>query len=1052
VTTVGFATLEVIPSLRDIHTNLTRQLTVPAARAGAQAGETAGRSFAQRFAARAADLAGVPQAIRDKVLPGAQQVGDEAGTAASGRFAGAFKAGLQALAATTGTAATGMVLLGVKGAAALETTNTAFTSLLGSAQAATQQIQSLQAFAAKTPFSQEDVLGYAQQYYALAESVGFAKDQVQPFLTAIGDVAAVTGASTENIRNAVTAIGQIGSSGKVTLENLNQVSEAFPGFNAAAAIAAATGKSTAEVLDEISKGSLDAKTGVQALVEGMRKFPGAAGAMAAQSATLNGMLSTFSDTVNIALTQAFQPLLPTIKNALGDLVPIISGSLGKVAPQIVAALAAVIPAAVDAFRSLATSAGPLAEVFSKLVTTFGPPLLELFTTIHDVVSPIVGLLASAVSGLLTVLGPVVRLLGSFGGPILATVFAFRLLNGVLGTVSKSLNLASRALGTFGLGNTRLATGMSTAASAISAASFGITAAIGLMTLAWQNSAQAAAESRARVQEWTSELEQSNGVIDENIKKNILKKLLDSDMADLAKKYGLSLSDLTGYIYGNAAATAKVEAATKGHFGAATALLGVIRPLRDEFRESVKNNRILAQTQREAAAAAKLAAGTGQGIAAGLAEAARSAVGLGRAMRVVLDLAKDTSGTSFGNSIAVGLDLAIARADTLGQVLNGILTLASSVGNAIAVGVGSFLPGTGAGHAIGDYVKDNFDPVKAAKAKAPPPPPFDKSLLDALRRTATGEQVNPLVDALNSILASAREAGKKLSSGFVTQLRAENSQLIALVKRRDQIAEQLAAAQQKLADARRDRAAERATVAGAVRGSFDVSRLTTLYREPVTIRDLLAQLRTAASKAARFGVVLRKLAREGLPNGLLQQLAEAGPSALQEAEALLKATPAQFAAVKAQYAKLNRAAASTGGFVAGELYDAGVKSAEGLVAGLKAKESKVLQAIRELANKMVAQFRAALGIHSPSRVGIALGGNFGEGIAQGIGGKYAAVAGEVDRLANAAASTRLRPPAGRPGAFGGGGTFTFEQHIHSPMTPTTGPSSPAAMRAAAAEWW
>jgi tape measure domain-containing protein len=160
----------------------------------------------------------------------------------------------------------------------------AFTSLLGSSKAATDQIQALQKFAASTPFSQEDVFGYAQQYFALADSVGLAKDQVQPFLSAIGDVASVTGASTEAIRNSVMAIGQIGSSGKVTLENLNQISEAFPGFNAAAAIGAATGQKTADVLDQISKGTLDAKTGVQALILGMQKFPGAAGAMEKQAA------------------------------------------------------------------------------------------------------------------------------------------------------------------------------------------------------------------------------------------------------------------------------------------------------------------------------------------------------------------------------------------------------------------------------------------------------------------------------------------------------------------------------------------------------------------------------------------------------------------------------------------------------------------------------------------------------------------------------------------------------------------------------------------------
>ena len=43
---------------------------------------------------------------------------------------------------------------------------------------------------------------------------------------------------------------------------------------------------------DISSGSLDATTGIKALLDGMAKFPGAAGAMEAQSKTLLGVFST----------------------------------------------------------------------------------------------------------------------------------------------------------------------------------------------------------------------------------------------------------------------------------------------------------------------------------------------------------------------------------------------------------------------------------------------------------------------------------------------------------------------------------------------------------------------------------------------------------------------------------------------------------------------------------------------------------------------------------------------------------------------------------------
>ena len=75
-----------------------------------------------------------------------------------------------------------------------------------------------------------------------------------------------------------------------------QLAEALPGFNANAALASGLGMSVADTLTLITAGGVDATTGINALIQGMAKFPGAAGAMAAQSQTLTGVFSTFKDT------------------------------------------------------------------------------------------------------------------------------------------------------------------------------------------------------------------------------------------------------------------------------------------------------------------------------------------------------------------------------------------------------------------------------------------------------------------------------------------------------------------------------------------------------------------------------------------------------------------------------------------------------------------------------------------------------------------------------------------------------------------------------------
>jgi tape measure domain-containing protein len=213
------AYIALVPTTQGLQRGIQRDLN----HAGSQAGTAAGAEFGNNFSNSASGGISRVKNLLGSVAKGAGLV-----TAASVAAGGALTA------------------LGIKSAASLETTTTSFTALLGSTKAATDQIKILQQYAAKTPFSQQDVLGFAQQFYTLAGSVGLSNKQLIPFLDAVGNLGAVTGASTENIRNAVMAIGQIGSSGKVTLDNLNQISEAFPGFNGAAAIANATGQTTAK--------------------------------------------------------------------------------------------------------------------------------------------------------------------------------------------------------------------------------------------------------------------------------------------------------------------------------------------------------------------------------------------------------------------------------------------------------------------------------------------------------------------------------------------------------------------------------------------------------------------------------------------------------------------------------------------------------------------------------------------------------------------------------------------------------------------------------------
>src|SRR5262245_35344314 len=294
-------------------------MTDEARRAGRDSGLAAGRGMSEGLRA---GTRGTPDAVKRSLReaePAARVAGIRAGRAAgegmaegvrstSGKVSGAMGALTGALgrAAKVGTAAIGAGLVaaggfGLKAAADLEQTRISFDSLTGSAERGGKTLGELQQFAKLTPFEFPEVADAGKRFLAMAGSVGLARDQMVPFLTTIGDVASVTGAGAEGMSSVVHALGQIGSTGKLTLENLNQISEAMPGFSGIQAIAAARGISTAEALDQISKGAINAKDGVAALLQGMKTFPGAAGAMAAQAETLGGVFSNFKDTVSQAL-------------------------------------------------------------------------------------------------------------------------------------------------------------------------------------------------------------------------------------------------------------------------------------------------------------------------------------------------------------------------------------------------------------------------------------------------------------------------------------------------------------------------------------------------------------------------------------------------------------------------------------------------------------------------------------------------------------------------------------------------------------------------------
>ena len=215
-------------------------------------------------------------------------------------------------------------------ASAAEQADIAFSTMLGP-ERAKQMIADLTEFAKKTPFEMSGLTDATQKLLAY----GFAADDVIPTLRAIGDATAALGSGQEGIDACTRAIGQMQAKGKVMSEEMLQLTE--QGIPAWKYLAEALGTDVAGAQEMVTKGSVDAATGIAALKAGMEGDFG--GLMAEQSKTLSGALSNLGDAAEATIkeiykTDAYKELASAVADLadpvgdlVGNLMPALEGSL-----------------------------------------------------------------------------------------------------------------------------------------------------------------------------------------------------------------------------------------------------------------------------------------------------------------------------------------------------------------------------------------------------------------------------------------------------------------------------------------------------------------------------------------------------------------------------------------------------------------------------------------------------------------------------------------------------------------------------------------------------
>ena len=207
-------------------------------------------------------------------------------------------AALAAVSAVTAALGAGVVA-GVKYNASIESYQTSFEVMTGSAEKAAEVIDKLKKVGAQTPFELPDLADTTQ----LLMNYGFSADEAMDSMMMLGDISQ---GSAEKMSRIATAYGQMSSAGKVSLEDVKQMIEA--GFNPLQEISESTGESMASLYDRISKGTIS----VDEITASMQRATSEGGkyfqSMEKQSQTFSGLISTLKDNAQQLLGEVVKPI------------------------------------------------------------------------------------------------------------------------------------------------------------------------------------------------------------------------------------------------------------------------------------------------------------------------------------------------------------------------------------------------------------------------------------------------------------------------------------------------------------------------------------------------------------------------------------------------------------------------------------------------------------------------------------------------------------------------------------------------------------------------
>lgn len=207
-----------------------------------------------------------------------------------------------------------VVGFGIESNASLETSTTAWTTLLGTQERAKKMMDDITKYAATTPFSKAGVDAMAKQLH----NAGYEGDKLFEQLTKFGNMGGAFGIQEDSLKEMVRQYSQVQMATVAYTEDLNILQDR--GVPIYKALAEVTGKSVAEVKKMAGEGKISADIYNKA-IDSIAKTTD--GAMAKQSRTFSGMVSTLKDNLTTVSQKIVEPLFEKLIEVMPKIIDVI---------------------------------------------------------------------------------------------------------------------------------------------------------------------------------------------------------------------------------------------------------------------------------------------------------------------------------------------------------------------------------------------------------------------------------------------------------------------------------------------------------------------------------------------------------------------------------------------------------------------------------------------------------------------------------------------------------------------------------------------------------